>query len=318
MNHNELQPVNPIMEEESIQQEEPNVDIAHPMETERTASNAESTEGLIVEDLSSDGEEMPPLVSLDSDNDNDDDEEEATLDEDDHADDAEEDSNDNQEPDLGSFAPLFTLRVTYEVPNTASPSDPESSTQSSNQTQHIDVVFVVSPFNDTRSRAAARAAADVARAQGDTQPQETSPFNTRSRASPIPPEVLLRLLISSGVLGSGAMPTSTTSGHFGMPNAGFDLEDFMNRAFLQYQQGVRSAPPTKLAVNSLDQYVVEDGAATDNCTICQEDFVSGDNATKLPCTHAYHSDCVLQWLKDHHTCPVCRHALPTEETTVVH
>ena len=42
------------------------------------------------------------------------------------------------------------------------------------------------------------------------------------------------------------------------------------------------------------------------CNICLEDFARGDNVLSLPCFHIYHEDCIVHWLKEHKTCPVCR------------
>ena len=48
------------------------------------------------------------------------------------------------------------------------------------------------------------------------------------------------------------------------------------------------------------------------CAVCKEDFVVGDAALRLPCAHLYHDDCIVQWLKNTGTCPICRKPVDDE------
>jgi len=52
----------------------------------------------------------------------------------------------------------------------------------------------------------------------------------------------------------------------------------------------------------------EKEALKKRCVICQDDFVEGDQLRTLGCLHSYHRDCIDPWLKDHHTCPICKHS----------
>ncbi|GAX83157.1 hypothetical protein CEUSTIGMA_g10583.t1 [Chlamydomonas eustigma] len=54
-------------------------------------------------------------------------------------------------------------------------------------------------------------------------------------------------------------------------------------------------------------------AAGEPCTVCHETFEGGHQVLELPCKHCFHEDCILPWLKEHNTCPVCRHKLEVEE-----
>lgn len=47
------------------------------------------------------------------------------------------------------------------------------------------------------------------------------------------------------------------------------------------------------------------------CAVCLEK-VRGKKkkVMRLPCSHKYHSDCVLPWLAAHPDCPCCRTAVP--------
>jgi len=53
------------------------------------------------------------------------------------------------------------------------------------------------------------------------------------------------------------------------------------------------------------KYVEEDVVDT-VCTICLSDFEAQEELRVLPCGHAFHCDCVDQWLTLHGNCPNCR------------
>lgn len=37
-----------------------------------------------------------------------------------------------------------------------------------------------------------------------------------------------------------------------------------------------------------------------------------EEAIELKCQHTYHAECILYWLKDENTCPICKEYLPDE------
>lgn len=44
------------------------------------------------------------------------------------------------------------------------------------------------------------------------------------------------------------------------------------------------------------------------CSICYEPFQeSNEEAVKLPCLHIFGKSCIITWLKEYDTCPMCRH-----------
>ena len=63
---------------------------------------------------------------------------------------------------------------------------------------------------------------------------------------------------------------------------------------------LNSLPTTKLK----DVSKLEDDKK--NCIICLEDFKVGDEVIYLPCLHVFHKDCILDWLKSHDDCPMCK------------
>lgn len=48
------------------------------------------------------------------------------------------------------------------------------------------------------------------------------------------------------------------------------------------------------------------------CTVCIDDVGVGDEVVVLPCKHWFHDGCVVLWLKEHNTCPICRASVKGE------
>lgn len=44
----------------------------------------------------------------------------------------------------------------------------------------------------------------------------------------------------------------------------------------------------------------------DECAICLDRFKSSEKVIHLPCTHQFHSDCLLPWIETNAHCPCCR------------
>ncbi|XP_056160341.1 probable E3 ubiquitin-protein ligase RHA4A [Syzygium oleosum] len=75
-------------------------------------------------------------------------------------------------------------------------------------------------------------------------------------------------------------------------------------------------PATKSSIEALERIRVNDGDPMCVCTICIEELAGGTEATKMPCSHVYHVDCIRQWLETSHSCPLCRYAMPTQQLMV--
>jgi len=78
-------------------------------------------------------------------------------------------------------------------------------------------------------------------------------------------------------------------------------------------QSNAAAPASAEAIDSLTRKPLDEATLgpehKGECTICIEDMNLGDMATFLPCKHWFHEDCVVLWLKEHATCPICRAAI---------
>lgn len=73
-------------------------------------------------------------------------------------------------------------------------------------------------------------------------------------------------------------------------------------------------PPPRAAVDAMPTVKIKPShlANSPNCPVCKERFEVGGEAREMPCKHIYHSDCILPWLAQHNSCPICRQGLPSE------
>ena len=72
-----------------------------------------------------------------------------------------------------------------------------------------------------------------------------------------------------------------------------------------------AAPPaTQSAIERLEKKRLDEQMIGSHdkaeCTICIDEIYLGEEVIVLPCKHWFHGECVLLWLKEHNTCPICR------------
>ncbi|XP_057870622.1 E3 ubiquitin-protein ligase RING1 isoform X2 [Cryptomeria japonica] len=75
-------------------------------------------------------------------------------------------------------------------------------------------------------------------------------------------------------------------------------------------------PASRASVEALEtvRNIGSDTGGTLCCAVCKDEFGAGAaEVKKMPCQHMYHSDCILPWLAQHNSCPVCRYEMPTDD-----
>lgn len=55
--------------------------------------------------------------------------------------------------------------------------------------------------------------------------------------------------------------------------------------------------------------IVKDGG----CSVCKDEYELNQKIIKLPCSHLFHDDCIMPWLKERNSCPTCRYELKTDD-----
>ncbi|XP_062150985.1 putative RING-H2 finger protein ATL53 [Alnus glutinosa] len=56
-------------------------------------------------------------------------------------------------------------------------------------------------------------------------------------------------------------------------------------------------------MQALEEVKLEEAS---ECAICLQDLLVGVEASKLPCSHVYHVDCIVEWFDRSNQCPLCR------------
>ncbi|KAA8519665.1 hypothetical protein F0562_013890 [Nyssa sinensis] len=75
----------------------------------------------------------------------------------------------------------------------------------------------------------------------------------------------------------------------------------------------RPVPATKSSIQALEKTTLDDDSCSlTQCAICLEKFSVGLEIIRMPCSHIYHGDCIVQWLETSHLCPLCRFPMPRE------
>ncbi|XP_048133457.1 E3 ubiquitin-protein ligase RNF181-like [Rhodamnia argentea] len=76
----------------------------------------------------------------------------------------------------------------------------------------------------------------------------------------------------------------------------------------QVTQGVSRSAIEKLERNSC---CVWDGGGC--CCICLEELNGVDKVMEIPCSHLFHSKCIVKWFERTDSCPLCRSKVEVED-----
>ncbi|EXB93461.1 E3 ubiquitin-protein ligase CIP8 [Morus notabilis] len=66
---------------------------------------------------------------------------------------------------------------------------------------------------------------------------------------------------------------------------------------------------SKESIEDLEKLRIEVPEKSVTCSVCLDDVPVGSEATRLPCSHLYHGDCIVEWLNKRKFCPLSRFEL---------
>ena len=107
---------------------------------------------------------------------------------------------------------------------------------------------------------------------------------------------------------------SLMRGILGGSSAGAWANEFWRQA-METQIASRPTPTSNKVLAALPRCCVQplEPILGERCTICQADYEVGDCVARLPCKHSFHQNCLVPWLKQKNTCPLCRFPLRTQD-----
>ena len=108
------------------------------------------------------------------------------------------------------------------------------------------------------------------------------------------------------------------SNYFFIQNQDDNIDNIINHIMLHDTNKYGNPPASKKAVESLKKYKINEEKIKEfgfenSCAVCKDEFNIGEECLSMPCNHYFHGDCLIPWLKERNSCPVCRYELPTDD-----
>ena len=97
-----------------------------------------------------------------------------------------------------------------------------------------------------------------------------------------------------------------------------NLENIINQILMNDNNKYGNPPASQSSVDKLDHFKITEQKLKDfgfenSCPVCKDEFVVNEECLLMPCEHHFHKDCLIPWLKERNSCPICRYELPTDD-----
>ncbi|KAJ1384700.1 Zinc finger, RING-type [Sesbania bispinosa] len=111
---------------------------------------------------------------------------------------------------------------------------------------------------------------------------------------------------------NGTPGIGVTRGNTGDYFIGPGLEELFEQLSANNRQGPPPAARSSIDAMPTIKITQRHLRSDSHCPVCKDKFELGSEARQMPCNHLYHSDCIVPWLVQHNSCPVCRQELPPQ------
>ena len=97
-----------------------------------------------------------------------------------------------------------------------------------------------------------------------------------------------------------------------------NIDNIISYIMLNDPNKYGNPPAAKKAVEKLKKCIINEEKIKEfgfenSCAVCKEEFSIGEECLSMPCNHYFHGNCLLPWLKERNSCPICRYELPTDD-----
>lgn len=147
---------------------------------------------------------------------------------------------------------------------------------------------------------------------------DISTFLARTDVSTVNPFLLFQSQMQNLLSAHDDDFTSENGADFGLPgdHLGPGLQQLIQHLAENDPNRYGTPPASVSAIEGLPSIILSQehlSMDTSHCAVCKDEFELSLEVKQMPCKHLYHPDCILPWLAQHNSCPVCRFELPTDD-----
>jgi len=97
-----------------------------------------------------------------------------------------------------------------------------------------------------------------------------------------------------------------------------NIENIINQIMMNDNNKYGNPPASQESIDKLEKCQINEKKMKEfgfenTCPVCKDEFIINEECILMPCQHHFHKDCLLPWLKERNSCPICRYELPTDD-----